>query len=235
MKKEEILKRKQIRIKEYDYSQEGYYFITICTKNRKQRLSKIINEEEQNLYDNLKTNGKIITNNVGVGVLDDPKSKTNTKLIANVVGVGVLDDPKETNKNQIIKPVGVAPQGDPKKEKIHVQLLPTGKIIKKYLENYNKNFENIKINDYVIMPNHIHFVVELIYENGSPRGATPTIPKIINSIKSIVSKEIGYSIWQRNYYEHVIRNEKEYYKILEYIEINPLKWEDDIYYKEGKF
>ena len=68
------------------------------------------------------------------------------------------------------------------------------------------------------------------YINRSPRGATPTIPIIINSYKSMVTKEIGYSIWQRNYYEHIIRNEKEYLEIKEYIIRNPVKWEKDEYF-----
>ena len=53
---------------------------------------------------------------------------------------------------------------------------------------------------------------------------------IVNSFKSIVTKEIGYSIWQRNYYEHVIRNEKEYLLIKQYIINNPQNWETDKYY-----
>ena len=47
----------------------------------------------------------------------------------------------------------------------------------------------------------------------------------------ITSKKIGYSIWQRNFYEHIIRNEKELYKIIEYIKYNPLNWENDSNYK----
>ena len=56
------------------------------------------------------------------------------------------------------------------------------------------------------MPDHIHFIMEINVPDGnvsgSPRSAPPTVPKIINSFKSIVSKKIGYSIWQRGYYEH---------------------------------
>ncbi|MBR6504216.1 MAG: hypothetical protein IKT41_00590 [Clostridia bacterium] len=66
-----------------------------------------------------------------------------------------------------------------------------------------------------------------MYRNGSPKSATPTISKIINSYKSIVTKEIGYQIWQRNYYEHIIRNEKELYAIIEYIQNNPINWRKD--------
>lgn len=58
-------------------------------------------------------------------------------------------------------------------------------------------------------------------------ASTPTIPKIISTLKTLITKKIGYSIFQRNYYEHIIRNEKEYLKILEYIQNNPITWEED--------
>ena len=161
MSNNKIKTRKQLRIKEYDYSNEGYYYITICTKNKIKILSKIN--------------------------------------------------------------VGVVAHGDPQ-----IELTQIGKIVKKYLENYNIKTTNIYIDEYIIMPNHVHLIIKLT--NGSPRGATPTIPQIINSYKSMVSKKFGNTIWQRNYYEHIIRNEKEYIEIKEYIKNNPLKWENDKYY-----
>lgn len=64
------------------------------------------------------------------------------------------------------------------------------------------------------------------------------IPKLIGKFKMLSSKKInllrnseGNKIWQRNYYEHIIRNEVEYLKISEYIENNPILWEKDIYFK----
>ena len=93
------------------------------------------------------------------------------------------------------------------------------------------------IDKYVIMPNHIHMIIinsAIIgametgeQKTGAPKTAPPTgmnIPKLMNSFKSIVTKQIGYSIWQRNYYERIIRDDKEYYNICEYIQQNPLKW-----------
>ncbi len=56
----------------------------------------------------------------------------------------------------------------------------------------------------------------------------------IKSFKTLVTKEIGVKIWQRNYHEHIIRNESEYKKICEYIDTNPYKWVDDCYYSKGK-
>ena len=51
-----------------------------------------------------------------------------------------------------------------------------------------------------------------------------TISQIIKGIKSLTTREIGYSIWQRNYYEHIIRNQEEYHDICKYIKQNPQKW-----------
>lgn len=51
-----------------------------------------------------------------------------------------------------------------------------------------------------------------------------TIGNVIRGIKSAISAKAGISIWQRNYYEHIIRNEDEYYKIINYMEYNPIKW-----------
>ncbi len=173
-------KRKNIRIPEYDYSQNGYYFITICTKHRQKILSKI----------------------VGVGVPDDPLQKhTNNKM-------QIYDIPK-------------------------IQLTKNGIIVEEYIKSINKTYKDIKINDYIIMPNHIHMICIIEkQENGSSRTPTPTnakIPFLISTFKRLINKRCNQSIWQRGYYEHVIRGESEYLSILEYIENNPLKWEEDIY------
>ena len=74
------------------------------------------------------------------------------------------------------------------------------------------------------MPNHIHII--LIIKN---KGEI-SISKIIQQFKGKITKELKYSIWQKLFYEHIIRNEKEYLKIKEYIINNPLNWEKDMYY-----
>lgn len=93
------------------------------------------------------------------------------------------------------------------------------------------------------MPNHVHFILQII-ERADTRPA-PTIADIICSFKSRTTKDIikivkqrninyyDTKIWQRNYYEHIIRNEKEYYKIVEYIRNNPLQWKEDKYYEQN--
>jgi REP element-mobilizing transposase RayT len=54
--------------------------------------------------------------------------------------------------------------------------------------------------------------------------SAPTIPKIIGSFKRYVSKNTGIKLWQKSYYDHIIRNEKEFLEICDYIDNNPLNW-----------
>ena len=93
-----------------------------------------------------------------------------------------------------------------------------------------KNIESIPgIDKYVIMPNHIHLLIAI---DGPMKASAPTIsvPNLIRSFKVLVSKEIGQSIWQRSYYDHIIRDEEDYINHLRYIEDNPVKWLEDKYY-----
>ena len=64
------------------------------------------------------------------------------------------------------------------------------------------------------------------------KASAPTIsvPNLIRSFKVLVSKEIGQSIWQRSYHDHIIRDEEDYINHLRYIEDNPAKWLEDKYY-----
>jgi REP element-mobilizing transposase RayT len=111
--------------------------------------------------------------------------------------------------------------------------------------------KNIVLDRYVIMPNHFHGIV-LITENNSGKARLATtkynvsikmefgkpqsgsLPVIVGSFKSAVSRQInlmrntpGKEVWQRNYYEHIIRNPDELNRIREYIINNPLKWHLD--------
>ena len=89
----------------------------------------------------------------------------------------------------------------------------------------------------MIMPNHIHIIIVIDKPISgrpqvSPTDATVAIPRIIQQFKGVVTKKIGYSIWQRSYYDVIIRNKEMLKAIREYIETNPLKWSLDKYYKE---
>jgi REP element-mobilizing transposase RayT len=98
------------------------------------------------------------------------------------------------------------------------------------------------------MPNHIHGIIIIEYDDvgatrrvaltkNKPSLQSGTLGAIIGQFKSKVTKKIREAgkmqfKWQRNYYEHIIRNERDLYRIRKYIELNPLKWELDEYYRE---
>jgi len=153
----ELPKRKLNRLHNYDYTQSGAYFVTICTKDMKWLFGSI---------------------NGGTMTLNDN---------------GIIADNE--------------------------------------LQKISTHFDNVEISNYVVMPNHVHLIV-VIMPTGAASGA-PTMPigNIIRGYKSGVSRLIGVSPWQRNYHDHVIRNQEEYIRIDEYIENNPNRWHEDRYNK----
>ena len=99
-----------------------------------------------------------------------------------------------------------------------------GRTVEKELLKIQKIFKQSNINIYQIMPNHIHFIMKIEKKNKSILG------NMIRYFKGRVSSKTKI-YWQRNYYEHIIRNEKEYYAICNYIVNNPLSWKEDNNYK----
>ena len=83
------------------------------------------------------------------------------------------------------------------------------------------------IDNYVIMPNHIHFIV-FIDQPDETRKLSLT--GLVRALKTLVSKETGCSIWQRSLFDHYIRNDRDYLRHWKYIEENPIKWVYDPYY-----
>ena len=166
--------RKTMRAKYFDYSSTGAYFLTICTKDKKHILSRI----------------------VGTGVLDRPQK-------------GVFDSPK-------------------------IILKHCGKIVEKYINQLNDFYENITVNEYVIMPNHIHIIVSVVRDGPSgtpvPTVLNSTVSKFISTFKRFVNKEVGENIFQRSFYDRIIRNNGEYMEICNYIRLNPDNWEMDELY-----
>lgn len=106
----------------------------------------------------------------------------------------------------------------------HIVPKAYGRIVEKYICNAPE------IVKYVIMPDHIHLIIQL--ENGAMWASPPTerkpqqnrVSTIVRSLKVLTTKEAGESIFQRSYYDHVIRNQKDFDEIWQYIENNPRKW-----------
>jgi putative transposase len=158
--------RRSIRLKEYDYSSPGEYFVTICTKDKHFIFGEIINNE-------------MVLNNYG--------------LIVNHTW------------NDLINHVA-----------------------------------DIELDSFVIMPNHIHGIIVIIdHLVGAGSEPAPTmkrhgIPEIVRQLKTFSARRINEirktprtPVWQRNYYEHIIHNEKELNIIRDYIMNNPAEWSQD--------
>ncbi|MBE6835849.1 MAG: hypothetical protein E7515_06335 [Ruminococcaceae bacterium] len=175
MTKNELPKRKSTRLKEYDYSLNGCYFVTVCVKGKRQLLGHY-------------------------------KSKTD------IVGAGLRARPREA-----------------------VYLTRLGRETEKSILFVEKIYENIRIENYIIMPNHIHLLISINNYNENTdsfnaggRG-NPPLHKIVGSIKSYTTKiyrettnEVDL-LWQRGFYDRIIRNQSEFEKAWEYIENNGMK------------
>ena len=187
--KTKIYHRRSIRLTGYDYTQNGCYFLTICTRNRECLFGEIQNAE-------------MFLSNIGEKVNDCWQEIPN-------------------------------------------------------------HFPQIVLHDYVIMPNHVHGIIEInnidaIESNNGvivgannyspanysplrsstnpaslssrPNGTSRTVGSVVRGFKIGVTKQMGFSPWQRNYYEHIIRNDESYQNIVQYMAQNPLKWEEDCFY-----
>ena len=159
-------KRKIIRLDGFDYSQDGVYFITICTKDHKCLLSKINKEQE----------------------LED----------------AVVD------------------------------LTPLGEIAQKHLIELSEKHPHIEIPIYVIMPNHIHIMISILNTDSNTKKS---VSDFVCAYKSLVAIECNKvfqikDLFQRSFFDHIIRNEKDYNNIFNYVLHNPGKWIYDRYYSE---
>ena len=130
-------------------------------------------------------------------------------LLSTVVGGGALDAPD-------------------------VRLSRYGEIAQKYILSGNR-IPGVTVDKYVIMPNHIHLIllVEETATAGTSRAPSPTnavIPHFVSTLKRFCHRDFGKKIFQRSYHDHVIRNEASYQKIWQYIDNNPILWQEDCFY-----
>lgn len=113
-----------------------------------------------------------------------------------------------------------------------VCLTAIGQCVEEEIHAVTKRYENVQIDNYVIMPNHVHLIVSISERTGGA-SPSPTLADIIRVIKSVSSHRCPELKWQRSYYEHIIRSERDYLEIWNYIDGNPGKWADDKYYIEA--
>lgn len=110
-----------------------------------------------------------------------------------------------------------------------IEMLPLsniGLIIQEAIGKIPVVYPNIEIDIFTVMPNHLHMIL-CITENS---GCAPTVSTIINQLKGAVTRQVGYPIWQKSFYDRIIRSDKEYQHIRDYIYFNPANWIDDAKY-----
>ncbi len=103
-----------------------------------------------------------------------------------------------------------------------------GAIVREELKEIPNRYDGVMLDHYVIMPNHIHMILVL-------EGETffhPDVSHIVSCFKAGVTRKIrkkypNLKVWQRTFYDHIIRGKEDYENIWNYIENNPLKWEED--------
>ena len=153
--------RKLPRLTDFDYSSENYYFVTICTKDKKCIFGK----------------------------------------------------PNELNS--------------------------IGRIAEQELLSVSGHYDRIAVEKYIIMPNHIHAVIRFGCDGAEQASLFPTLSTLVGGYKSGAARKIhrlspGLDVWQKSFYDTIIRNERAYLEICKYIDENPIKWESDEYYSVSR-
>ena len=104
------------------------------------------------------------------------------------------------------------------------------------LLNIPKHYERVRIDKYVVMPNHVHAIIVLGCQTNTERSRPlPTLSTVLGLYKAGVSRKIheispDIKVWQKSFYDTIIRNEEAYQSMWKYIDENPLKWEEDELY-----
>lgn len=118
----------------------------------------------------------------------------------------------------------------------YTKLSDIGHIVENAILQIPKHYKGARVDKYVIMPNHIHMILQLEGKDGRTMCAStcrPSIPGILRGMKEAVTKTVGFPLWQKSFHDHIIRGEADYLRIWHYIDTNPAKWREDCYYKDG--
>jgi REP element-mobilizing transposase RayT len=246
--------RKSIRLKGYDYSQAGLYFITICCQNRGHLFGNVINKQMilndagkmienqwQKLPDrfkNVELHEYVVMPNHFHGVLQIVGATLVVAQNENMVAQN--ENMVAQNENMVAQNENVVAQNE--------NMVAQNENMVAQNENVVAQNENMVAQNTNNENTNIH-VVDIVNQKGQPQGIAPTetektVGDIIGAFKSITTveyingvknnnwKPFNGKLWQRNYWENIIRNDNSYQKISEYIINNPSKWNDDTFYSE---
>lgn len=200
--------RKRNRMKGFDYSSDNLYFVTMCVQDRLCCLGSVI----------------LIESAVGTGrdlSVHPNESSPNES------------SPNESNPNEFLK---------------KMELNKFGEIVQNRMYWLSEQYQYIDIHNFVIMPNHVHVILEIDSKKsaGASRDLSvqneeikiKSLSGLIGAFKTTSSKiihEYGFLdfAWQRSFHDHIIRNEKSYLNISNYIDSNPDKWTVDTFFENN--
>ena len=198
-------KRKPTRLNGFDYSSAGAYFVTICARDRMKILSEIVK------FDFTSTDAATDFA-VGEGLAPPGYSFDFTSAdAATDFAVGE----------------GLAPP------EYSVKLKPCGEIAREQLQMIETRFPTVTVEDFVIMPDHIHMVL-ILHKGEGGASPSPTLNDVICAFKSLTARYCKQrygieKIFQRSYAEHIVRDREDYEARRRYILENPMRW----YYKNA--
>ena len=212
--------RRSIRLKGYDYSADGLYFITICTKERNHYFGRVID-------------GKMVLNERGQIVKNEWLNTINVRkdevilheyivmpnhfhAIIEICRRGVSHTP------QIHTPQSHTPQSH----------TPQSHTPQSHTPQSHTPDDGLTTSDRGVCDTIDRGVCDTIDRgvcNTPLRSPSKTLGSIIRGFKSAVTKQIGFPVWQRNYHEHIIRNTNAFTKISNYILNNPAQWHCDMF------
>ena len=106
----------------------------------------------------------------------------------------------------------------------NVPLNHLGQIVDQVICDIPCHYPAVAVDKYVIMPNHVHLLLRIETDDCGRSMIAPTLSKVIQQMKGTAVKKAGISIWQKGFYDHVIRGDEDYLECWRYIEENPRKW-----------
>ncbi|MBQ8567360.1 MAG: transposase [Clostridia bacterium] len=108
-----------------------------------------------------------------------------------------------------------------------------GKIVDDAINNIPLKYPALMVDHYVIMPDHIHLLLLICADEYGRPMVAPTMSRVVQQLKGYITKRIGHPIWQKLFYDHVIRNREDYEEHTKYICENPINWQlDELYANE---
>ena len=107
---------------------------------------------------------------------------------------------------------------------VGLPLSDTGTIVEQSILAISDHYEWVHVNNYCIMPDHIHLLLFFYAAEDGWNKNMSSLSNVVGSMKRWVSKQLGWSPWQKSFYDRIIRNQKEYEAVYAYIDQNPLQW-----------